>query len=158
MSSSGVSMELPPHLRIVLIPVVTFEKASTSLVIGSSSLAPCAALMMACSPQITGISCCMSFFATSNLDIMTPLAVLISATAIDSELSMTQSVFWTLDVSILVKNPNPTRNIPTIRNITRMSRFWGDIMKLRRGSGILYFYFMLTSLSPGCRVHWTFPS
>lgn len=71
----------------------------------------------------------MSCFARSRRDIITPLIVWISATAIESELSITQSV-RSHPESRLSKNPILIKIIPNIIKIKRISPRRGEIKKL----------------------------
>jgi hypothetical protein len=150
--SSGVASELPPHLSIAVIPSVTLAIANLSLVIGSSSLAHCAAVMIACSQSICSDFFRIICFARSSRDIITPLLVLISATVIDRELSITQRVFGILDDLSSCKNPNTTNSNPTMMSTPRMNRLRGRVMKLT-GKFVIIIYLMIISLSPGCLVH-----
>ena len=141
--SIGNLSELPPHLSIGVIPCVTFTIAHLSSVIGSSSLAPWAAVMIAWSHMMLGDFCWMTTLARSSLEIIVFPLDLISETVIDKELSMTQRVIGTLEWSSDCKKEYPTSNIQTIIHIPRINRLWGSVMKLTGKFAIFIWWLLL---------------
>jgi hypothetical protein len=127
--SSGVDTLLPPPWAWTVMPWIVSEKTHILPVIGSSSLDHPAALMIACSPDLVADPDAIICFACSSREINMPLPPDISVTAIESELSMTQSV-RSPPVSRLWSHPNTTQASPdTIRN-NRISERRGDDEKL----------------------------
>ena len=127
--SSGVDTLLPPPWVWIVMPWIVSEKTHISPVMGSSSLDHPAALMIACSPDLATDPDAMICFAWSSRDISIPLPPDISVTAIESELSMTQSV-RSGPVSRLRMKANTTQMSPDTMRANRISCLRGDDEKL----------------------------
>jgi hypothetical protein len=121
-----------------LIHLTTLPRADISLVMGISSLAPPAALMMACSHPIFPDNHITISLARANRDIITPLLLATSVTVIDKELSITQRVCTDEVDSRLRKNQNTNTKNQIIISMPRMARLLGDMMKLI--GGVIYLF------------------
>ena len=118
--SSGVVTVLPPPRVRTVIPLTTSEMIDLSLVIGSSSLAPYAAVMIACSPRLRTDPDTTICFARSSRESRVLLPLEISVTAIERELSMTQRVVSDPEFR-LRKNPNIIQMSPATIRENRIS-------------------------------------
>lgn len=121
--SSGVTILLHHHRDMGLIPSITSLIIEVSVVRGSSSFAPLWAVIMAWFSVFCDAIWFVIFFARVSRDSVMPDFVWISITHIESELSMTQSVFCSQRLLIWFQNQRIIQLIPTTIKVPRINLF-----------------------------------